>query len=38
MVKDDNGEVIFKGGKTGPNLYGMVGSVAGSGVFVIQKP
>ena len=37
MVKDDNGEVIFKGGKTGPNLYGMVGSVAGSGDFRYSK-
>lgn len=30
MIVADDGEVIFKGGKTGPNLYGIVGRVAGS--------
>lgn len=29
-IVDDAGEVIFKGGKTGPNLYGVVGRQAGS--------
>ncbi|MDX1780802.1 MAG: cytochrome C [Thalassovita sp.] len=26
----DDGTVVFKGGKTGPNLYGVIGRVAGS--------
>lgn len=30
MVVSPDGEEIFKGGKTGPNLYGVVGRVAGS--------
>ena len=30
MVVSDDGEEIVKGGKTGPNLYGVVGRVAGS--------
>ncbi|WP_371224354.1 c-type cytochrome [Roseovarius sp. 2305UL8-3] len=30
MVKSDDGEAIVKGGKTGPNLYGVIGRVAGS--------
>lgn len=30
MVQTDEGETIFKGGKTGPNLYGVIGRVAGS--------
>jgi len=30
MIVAPDGEEIFKGGKTGPNLYGIVGSVAGS--------
>ncbi|WP_424939273.1 c-type cytochrome [Aliiroseovarius sp. S253] len=29
-IVDDAGEVIFKGGKTGPNLYGVVGRAAGA--------
>ena len=30
MIVSDNGEVILKGGKSGPNLYGVVGRAAGS--------
>lgn len=30
MIVDDEGTVLYKGGKTGPNLYGMVGRVAGT--------
>lgn len=30
MIVDDAGEVIVKGGKTGPNLYNIVGRAAGS--------
>jgi len=30
MIVSDEGETIYKGGKTGPNLYGVVGRVAGS--------
>lgn len=30
VIMDDAGEVLFKGGKTGPNLYGIVGRAAGS--------
>ncbi len=29
-IAADDGTVIFKGGKTGPNLYGVIGRVAGS--------
>ncbi|WP_372885195.1 cytochrome c family protein [Shimia sp.] len=29
-IVSPEGEVVFKGGKTGPNLYGVVGRVAGS--------
>ena len=29
-IIDDNGEVLRKGGKAGPNLYGIVGRTAGS--------
>ena len=29
-IVSPEGEVVFKGGKTGPNLYGVVGAVAGS--------
>lgn len=29
-IVDDAGEVLFKGGKTGPNLYGVVGRQAGT--------
>ncbi|MGR3634541.1 MAG: c-type cytochrome [Shimia sp.] len=29
-IADAEGNVLFKGGKTGPNLYGVVGRVAGS--------
>jgi len=30
MVQDDAGEAIVKGGKTGPNLFGVVGRAAAS--------
>ena len=30
MVADDDGNVIFKGGKTGPNLWGIFGAAAAS--------
>ena len=30
MIVSPDGEEIMKGGKTGPNLYGVVGRVAGS--------
>lgn len=30
MIVSDEGETIVKGGKTGPNLYGVVGRAAGS--------
>jgi len=30
MIVSDAGEEIYKGGKTGPNLYGVIGRVAGS--------
>ncbi len=30
MIESPEGETIVKGGKTGPNLYGVVGRVAGS--------
>ena len=30
MVVSAEGEEIYKGGKTGPNLYGVIGRVAGS--------
>lgn len=30
MIKDADGKDIVKGGKTGPNLYGVVGRKAGS--------
>lgn len=29
-IIDDSGEALFKGGKTGPNLYGVVGRTAGT--------
>ncbi|MCK0137754.1 cytochrome C [Aliiroseovarius sp. F47248L] len=29
-IVDDSGEALFKGGKTGPNLYGVVGRQAGT--------
>jgi len=29
-IVDANGEVLFKGGKIGPNLYGIIGRIAGS--------
>lgn len=32
-IVSPEGEVVFKGGKTGPNLYGVVGRVAGSADF-----
>ncbi|WP_406646367.1 cytochrome C [Aliisedimentitalea scapharcae] len=30
MIVSDDGEVILKGGKTGPNLYGVAGRTAGT--------
>ncbi len=30
MIESDDGEVLTKGGKSGPNLYGMIGRTAGS--------
>ena len=30
MIESDDGEVLAKGGKSGPNLYGMIGRTAGS--------
>jgi len=30
MIVADDGTEIYKGGKTGPNLYGVIGRVAGS--------
>ncbi|WP_296761508.1 cytochrome C [Sediminimonas sp.] len=30
MIVDDAGETIVRGGRTGPNLYGVIGRVAGS--------
>ena len=30
MIQDAEGEIIVKGGKTGPNLYGIIGRTAGS--------
>ena len=30
MIVDDGGNTIIKGGKTGPNLYGISGRTAGS--------
>ncbi len=30
MIVSDDGETIYKGGKTGPNLYGVIGRVAGT--------
>ena len=30
MIASDDGEVLAKGGKSGPNLYGMIGRAAGS--------
>lgn len=32
-IVSPEGEEVFKGGKTGPNLYGVVGAVAGSADF-----
>ncbi len=32
-IAADDDTVIFKGGKTGPNLYGVIGRVAGSSDF-----
>jgi len=36
-IIDDNGEVLRKGGKTGPNLYGIIGRTAGSAEFRYSK-
>lgn len=37
MIQSDAGDVIFKGGKTGPNLYGVIGRAAGSADFRYSK-
>jgi len=37
MVQDADGNAIVKGGKTGPNLYGIVGRTAGSEDFKYSK-
>jgi cytochrome c len=36
-IATPEGEVLFKGGKTGPNLYGVVGRAAGSTDFKYGK-
>ena len=36
-IISDNGEVLRKGGKAGPNLYGIVGRTAGSAKFRYSK-
>jgi cytochrome c len=33
MIEDASGNTIVKGGRTGPNLYGVVGRTAGAGDF-----
>ena len=33
MIVSPSGEVFYKGGRTGPNLYGIVGRQAGTGDF-----
>lgn len=33
----DNGDVILKGGKTGPNLYGVIGRAAGGTDFAYSE-
>ncbi|WP_300038286.1 c-type cytochrome [uncultured Roseobacter sp.] len=33
MIESDAGETIVKGGKTGPNLYGVIGRTAGTADF-----
>ncbi|KPP85949.1 MAG: cytochrome c [Rhodobacteraceae bacterium HLUCCO07] len=30
MIETDDGETVVRGGRTGPNLYGVVGRVAGT--------
>lgn len=37
MIETDDGEVIVKGGKTGPNLYGVIGRTAGTADFKYGK-
>ena len=37
MIKDADGNDIVKGGRTGPNLYGLLGRVAGAGDFKYGK-
>ncbi|TKZ20556.1 c-type cytochrome [Shimia litoralis] len=37
MIVSPEGETIVKGGKTGPNLYGVIGRVAGSTDFKYGK-
>jgi len=36
-IIDGNGEVLRKGGKAGPNLYGVIGRTAGSAEFRYSK-
>lgn len=36
-IADPEGEVLVKGGRTGPNLYGMIGKTAGTGDFRYSK-
>ena len=37
MIQDAEGNDIVKGGRTGPNLYGLLGRVAGAGDFKYGK-
>lgn len=37
MIQDDEGNTIVKGGRTGPNLYGVVGRTAGTADFKYSK-
>ena len=37
MIESDAGETIVKGGKTGPNLYGVIGRTAGTADFKYGK-
>lgn len=37
MIQSDAGDMIVKGGKTGPNLYGVIGRAAGSTDFKYSK-
>ncbi len=37
MIVSPEGETLYKGGKTGPNLYGVIGRTAGTGDFKYSK-